>query len=162
MQEAERKFPWVRNNIIARKPLNAPITTMKQFAPTEYLVKPPHLCAFSHEKNNLFVHFSNQVPRFFPSGHKKFDDAEFSSLLRILPQIPDKLTLGNCEITPPMMEKLSQRFVETEHHVSNVQCTEHAWMSKTLKWLLRNESQLFVLMQVVLKKINMAWKETWQ
>ena len=160
MQEAERKFPWVRNNIIACKPLNAPITTMKQFAPTEYLVKPPHLCAFSHEKNNLFVHFSNQVPR-FSIRHRKFDDAEFSSLLRILPQI-DKLRLEWCEITPPMMEKLSQRFVETEHHVSNVQCTEHAWMSKTLKWLLRNESQLFVLMQVVLKKINMAWKETWQ
>jgi len=162
MQQAERKFPWVRNNIIACKPLNAPITTMKQFAPTEYLVKPPHLCAFSHEKNNLFVHFSNQVPRFFLNGNKKFDDAEFSSLLRIFPQIPDELSLECCEITPPMMEKLGQRFVETEHHVSNVQCIEHAWMSNTIKWLLRNESQLFVLMQVVLKKINMAWKETWQ
>jgi len=109
----------------------------------------------------LFVNFSNQVPRFF-LNNKKIDDPEFSSLLRILPQIPDELTLVDCEITPPMMAKLGQRFVETEHHVSNVQCTEHTWMSNTLKWLLRSESQLFVLMQVVLKKTNMMWKETWQ
>ena len=82
-------------------------------------------CTFSHTDNNLnnlFVHLLNQVPRFYLGG-KEFDDAEFSSLLRILPQIPDELRLLlDCEITPPMMEKLGQRFAETEHHVSNVQC----------------------------------------
>ena len=77
--------------------------------------------ALSHTDNNLFVPLLNQVPRFYLI--KKFDDAEFSSLLRILPQIPDELMLQSCEITPPMMEKLGQRFAKTEHHVSNVQCT---------------------------------------
>jgi len=64
---------------------------------------------------------SNQVPRFYLI-YKEFDDAEFSSLLRILPQIPDELSLWECGINPPMMEKLGQRFIETEHHVSDVQC----------------------------------------
>jgi len=78
--------------------------------------------ALSHTDNNLFVPLLNQVPRFCLDGNE-FDDAEFSSLLRILPQIPEELRLESCEITPPMMEKLGQRFIETEHHVSNVQCT---------------------------------------
>jgi len=78
------------------------------------------------------VHLLNQVPRFSVSS-MEFDDAEFPSLLRILPQIPDELTLANWGITPPMMEKLAQRFVETEHHVSEVQCTKHAGKRKTRK-----------------------------
>ena len=89
-------------------------------------------CTFSHTHNNLFVHLLIQVPRFYLRG-KEFDDAEFSSLLRILPRIPDELRLLDCGITPPMMERLSQRLDETEHHVSNIQCTTHVGIRKSLK-----------------------------
>jgi len=97
----------------------------------------------------LFVHLLNQVPRFCLNG-KEFDDAEFSSLLRILPQIPDELWLEDCEITPPMMEKLCQRFIETEHHVSDVQCPKHAGISKALKMTSPQISKVFVLNEVLM------------
>ena len=107
-------------------------------------------CTFC-TRDNLFVHLLNQVPRFC-LGRKELDDAEFSSLLRILPQIQDELMLQNCGITPPMMEKLGQRFVETEHHVSDFHCPKHAGISKALKMTSPQISKVFVLSEVLMEK----------
>jgi len=122
-----------RSDKLPRGPVNLPITA-EVMATTGVLWQSTIYmhCTFSHTHNNLFVHLLIQVPRFYLRG-KEFDDAEFSSLLRILPQIPDELRLLDCGITPSMMERLSQRLDETEHHVSNIQCTKHVGIRKSLK-----------------------------